>query len=174
MIESKTEKESLIEALNFSYKNELPEEYKDTKRVWARAIVKVLKCDNSRNYAVAYNNGNNGADIIKDFGNMASIVKVENVYPIDYLDTSTMPDLRKQSDIVSYLSRHGLDEEKVKALISSTDENGEKKSDEVKEADRQKVKALVISNAMSDYIEFHKEKQRLYEFKNSVIEGNYE
>lgn len=157
-MESKIEKESLYECLNVCLKNELPEEYKDEgKNNWARAIVHVVKCDNSNNYAVALNDGYGKPSIIKDFGNMAAIVRIDRIHVVDPIYNSMLPDLRNHSQIAIYLENMGEDIVKVKTMLSAEKLDGSSKTDEEKKKDRADVKAMVIRHAIREHMEKYTE-----------------
>ena len=141
-MESKNEQISLTECLSLSRINELPKEW-DGKKTWLKAIVKVTKCDNSCNYALADNNGRNNPSIMRDFGNMARIVKVEGIYPTYYMSENQKPDLRNKTDIVTYLANAGYNKDNVEFLLGTAGKNGEDKTDEEKKADKETVKMWV-------------------------------
>ena len=141
-MESKNEQISLTECLSLSRITELPKEW-DGKKTWLKAIVKVTKCDNSCNYALADNNGRNKPSIMRDFGNMARIVKVEGIYPTYYMSENQKPDLRNKTDIVTYLANAGYKKDNVEFLLGMAGKNGEDKTDEEKKADKETVKMWV-------------------------------
>lgn len=141
-MESKIEQESLIDVLSIVRKNELGKEW-DGKKIWLRAIVKVTKCDNSKNYAVAENDGNNNPHIIRDFGNSAKITQIDAIYPTYYISENQKPDLRNKTDICSFLSHAGYDKNNIEMLLSNTDEEGNEKTLDQKKQDKDYVKSLV-------------------------------
>lgn len=141
-MEQSIEKKTLIEVLNVCRLNELPKEW-DGKRIWLKGVAKVVKCDNSRNYAVVENDGNNNAHIRRDFGNMARIVKVETIYPIMYLNENMRPDLRNKPDITNFLKNAGYDEKKIEMMLGDVDSEGNDKTAEQKKADKKQIKAWV-------------------------------
>ena len=141
-MESKIEKESLVDCLSICRINSLNKEW-DGKKTWLKAIVRVKKCDNSVNYAIAENDGKNNASVIRDFGNMARIKKIEAIYPTYYLQENQKPDLRNKSDIVSYLNNFGYDRHTIEYLLGNTHKNGTEKTDEQKKLHKEKVKSIV-------------------------------
>jgi hypothetical protein len=98
-------RESLIDALSWASLRELPE--KDNgENIWIRALALVSKRDGSKAY-VALVKGKNGEDrIIRDFGSVSIIVKIEEVYAFEYLDSSYLPtfDSKKKEDKIKWLS----------------------------------------------------------------------
>lgn len=154
------EKESLVKVLNECYQHELPEPLKEgDNRIWVKAVAKVWKCDGSTNYCVVANDGSNNPVVMKDFGNPATIMKYDEIYPTLFLKDGYMPDLRKQSDCIEYLAKHEYKADEVAAYLSSKDENGEAKTDERKKSDRDKVKKCIIKCAIKDYLNYLEERK---------------
>lgn len=98
-------RESLINALSWASLRELPP--KDNgENIWIKALALVSKRDGSKAY-VALMKGKNGEDrLIKDFGSVSQVVKIEEVYAYSYLDSSYLPqfDSKKREDKVKWLS----------------------------------------------------------------------
>lgn len=98
-------RESLIDALSWASLRELPE--KDNgENIWIRALALVSKRDGSKAY-VALVKGKDGEDrIIRDFGSVSMIVKIEEIYAFEYLDSSYIPtfDSKKKEDKIKWLS----------------------------------------------------------------------
>jgi hypothetical protein len=98
-------RESLIDALSWASLRELPE--KDNgENIWIRALALVSKRDGSKAY-VALVKGKNGEDrIIRDFGSVSVIVKIEEIYAFEYLDSSYLPtfESKKKEDKIKWLS----------------------------------------------------------------------
>lgn len=141
-MESKIEKMSLVDCLSITRTNHLNKPW-DGKRIWLKAIIKVTKCDSSKNYAIAVNDGKNNPHIVRDFGNMARIVRVDEVYPYYYIHEDQKPDLRNKTDIVAYLTGSGYKKEDIESLLSNTEPDGTEKTEEKKKSDKEYVKALV-------------------------------
>lgn len=81
---------TLIEALSYCDLNVVPEE--DTKEyIWIRALALVKKTDGSSNYAVCERDKEANPKIVKDFGSVAAIVKIEKFYPFTLLDKQYIP-----------------------------------------------------------------------------------
>lgn len=158
-MESKNEQISLMECLSLSRMTELPKEW-DGKKIWLKAIVRVLKCDNSCNYALAENDGRNKPEIKRDFGNMARIVKIEAIYPTYYMSENQKPDLRNKTDIITYLGNAGFNKENVEFLLGTVGKNGEDKTDEEKKADKETVKMWVNEVSIKLQLEVLNDKTR--------------
>lgn len=111
-------RESLINALSWASLRELPP--KDNgENIWIKALALVSKRDGSKAY-VALMKGKNGEDrLIKDFGSVSQVVKIEEVYAYSYLDSSYLPqfDSKKREDKVKWLSlqRPDIDYESMTA-----------------------------------------------------------
>lgn len=81
---------TLILALSYCDLAECPKE--DTKEyIWLKALAYVKKSDGSANYVVVQRNEDGNPQIIKDFGNVAAIVKTEKYYPFMLLDKKYIP-----------------------------------------------------------------------------------
>lgn len=150
---SNIEENSLYDMLTELKMNEIPEELPaETENIWVKALVRVQKRDTSINYAIALNNGRDGTKIIKDSGRMSTIVKILNIYPLNYLDKRDIPTFNKQIDYVMYLVNNGYDEEECKALISRKDKDGNDKDAETLERDRSEIKQRVIETCIKNKI----------------------
>lgn len=81
---------TLIEALSYCDLNVVPEE--DTKEyIWIKALALVKKADGSSNYAVCERDKESNPKIVKDFGSVAAIVKIEKFFPFMLLDKQYIP-----------------------------------------------------------------------------------
>lgn len=168
-MESKTERISLMEAMSDAHVKEIPAELKDNKKIWVKAIVKVIKCNSKKNYALAINKGDGTPEIVKDYGDAARIVKVESIYPYYYLEDRYIPDLRNKQDIIAYLDNSRVDVEVIKKLLSTEMENGEKKSEEQRKADKEIVKKTVIKTAINNCIIEIEERRKSRRSYNELI-----
>lgn len=158
-MESKNEQISLMECMSLSRMTELPKEW-DGKRIWLKAIVKVSKCDNSKNYALAENDGRNNPFIKRDFGNMARIVNIDAIYPTYYMAENQKPDLRNKTDIITYLGNAGFNKENVEFMLGTVGKNGEDKTDEEKKSDKETVKMWVNEVSIKLQLEVLNDKTR--------------
>lgn len=150
---SNIEGNSLYDMLTELKMSEMPEELPaETENIWVKALVRVQKRDTSINYAIALNNGRDGTSIIKDSGRMSTIVKILNIYPLNYLEKRDIPTFNKQADYVMYLTNNGYDEEECKALISRKDKYGNDKDAETLERDRNEIKQRVIEVCIKNKI----------------------
>lgn len=85
--------EMLVDALQYASVRELPEEW-DGEREWIKALALVIKRNGSRAY-VALAKGKSGEDkIVKDFGEISAVAKVEKIHPYLYVEQSTMPQFK--------------------------------------------------------------------------------
>ena len=83
-------RKSLIDALSWASLRELPPK-DDGENIWIKALALVSKRDGSKAY-VALAKGKNGEDrMIKDFGSISQVVKIDEVYAYSYLDSSYLP-----------------------------------------------------------------------------------
>lgn len=150
---SNIEENSLYEILTELKMSEMPEELPaETENIWVKALVRVQKRDTSINYAIALNNGRGGTSIIKDSGRMSTIVKILNIYPLNYLDKRDIPTFNKQADYVMYLVNNGYNEEECQSLISRKDKDGNDKDAETLERDRNEIKQRVIEVCIKNKI----------------------
>lgn len=100
--------ESLISCLSYIGLRDLPKEW-DKENVYILAVGLVSKSDGTFNY-VALKKDKNGKDkIVKDFGNIASLCKIEKVYPYKYLDAAYVPTFktRAKEERISWLAKFG-------------------------------------------------------------------
>lgn len=149
----KSEDISLVDALSYSAKISLPEEYDEKKgAIWVLAIIHVTKCNGKSSYAIAKNNGYGIPEIIKDFGAIAKVQKVNHIYPYFYLNNTNLPDLRNHADIVNYLSYKGYDSDEVKLLLGTVKEDGTPKTKDEKEKDKQKLKKVIYYEAINSQL----------------------
>lgn len=150
---SKIEENSLYEMIEELRISEMPEELPaETENIWVKALVRVQKRDTSINYAIALNNGRGGTSIIKDSGRASTIVKILNIYPLNYLDKRDIPTFNKQADYVMYLVNNGYNEEECQSLISRKDKDGNDKDAETLERDRNEIKRRVIETCIKNKI----------------------
>lgn len=147
-------RESLSDALNWAKIGELPEKQdkRKSKKIWIAAIALVTKVDNSRNYAVVFNDGFGQPRIKKDFGKIALIKSIDELYPYDFLMEVDRPLLKNQLDIRNYVVSYGSDPKKIDYLLSENEADGTPKSEEKVKADLTKVR---------DYVDYHSIKNAL-------------
>lgn len=147
---TRTEENTFQQALSEARVTELPKPYsKKSDRIWLKAIVHVIKCDNSRNYAIAVNDGTGNPIIVKDFGKTSKIVKVDGLYPFLAMGPSGIPNLQTQNEIIAFLSGfYKNSEREVEQMLSNANADGSEKTDEQKKADREEIKKRVYYAAI--------------------------
>jgi hypothetical protein len=85
--------EMLIDALQYASVRELPNEAEEG-REWLKALALVSKKNGSKAY-VALAKGKMGEDkIVKDFGEISAVAKVEKIYPFLYVEQNTIPQFK--------------------------------------------------------------------------------
>ena len=152
---------TLTDALNCAGLSSLPKEATDN--FWMKAVVKVTKCDNSQNYAIAVNNAKGEPSVVRDFGNMARIIRIENVYPYYVMPKSAIPNLRNKQDIATYLNATiSMKTEDVLQKLSRKKEDGTDKTAEELKADKDEIETLVMKVA------FEQEMDRCSQYKNAT------
>ena len=140
---SKTE-QSMFDCLAFCKLSQLPEK-EDGKSVWVNAIAKTRKNDGCYYYCYVERGKDGKPKIMRDFGAVRTIVKMEEFYPILYLDSSYVKKFKKDEEgtalLVEYLKSEGvkidfenanrkdLDKENIKIAIQRqlTDEKKKNK-----------------------------------------------
>lgn len=167
---SRLEQETLIEMLNLAKVKDLPKEYKEGDDIWIMAIARVVKCDNSINYVMVVNNGDNKPSIIKDLGKSATVKRFLGIYPVHSLTNKYMPSLRKQEDIVKYLELRMNNPETVTQLLSTTKEDGTAKTEEERKADKDVVKKYIVRCALNDELN----RIKLNNYALSFLDGRQE
>lgn len=107
---TKTE-ESLFSCLAFCKLSQLPEK-EDGKSVWLNAIAKTRKNDGCYYYAYVERGKDGKPKIMRDFGAVRAIVKMEEFYPIVYLDSSYVKKFKKDEEgtekLIEYLKKEGV------------------------------------------------------------------
>lgn len=158
----KLEEQSKYDALNMANLPYLPEEYVDMEnsdRIWTRAICHVIKCDGSKNYCIARNDGFNSPIVINDFGNPSRIFKIDKVFPYEFVDRKELPIFTNRKDIIVFLANNGYDASYIENLFSPKDEYGNPKSKEKKAEDKEEIKKLLSSTFIKYNIEKIDEKK---------------
>ena len=101
-------KKSLISCLAALDLRDLPKEW-DKEDVWILAVGLVSKIDGTFSYAALRKDEDGNARVVKDFGNICAIRKIEKVYPYKFLDASFMPmfKTRAKDERIAWLERMG-------------------------------------------------------------------
>ena len=139
---NKTE-QSMFDCLAFCKLSQLPEK-EDGKSVWLNAIAKTRKNDGCYYYAYVERAKDGKPKIMRDFGAVRAIVKMEEFYPIVYLDSSYVKKFKKDDEgtekLIAHLKAYGvnidfenatrkdLDKENIKVAIQRQLEDEKKKS----------------------------------------------
>ena len=99
---------SLISCLAALDLRDLPKEW-DKEDVWILAVGLVSKIDGTFSYAALRKDEDGDARVVKDFGNICAIRKIEKLYPYKYLDASFMPffKTRSKDERISWLELMG-------------------------------------------------------------------
>lgn len=95
----KTE-QTLSEAMSFAAVRSIPQEWDGTSD-FTLAIAKVLKSNNVESYVIIRRLDDGTNIVIRDFGDVASIVKTIAIYPYEF--TSRKPLFRYKRDKVKYV-----------------------------------------------------------------------
>lgn len=99
---------SLISCLAALDLRDLPKEW-DKEDVWILAVGLVSKIDGTFSYAALRKDEDGNARVVKDFGNICAIRKIEKVYPYKFLDASFMPMFKTKAkdERIAWLERMG-------------------------------------------------------------------
>lgn len=105
----------LVDALCYLSLRDVPEEHNGTD-IWLKALVRTAKSDSSMGYAYMERDSKHvQGRIVKDFGSMASIVRIDKVYPFEILPEGYMPTFssNKKSERVEFLESKGVNDENI-------------------------------------------------------------
>lgn len=105
-------RESLVSALAHCSLRDLPS-VDNGEDVWISAVAKVIKSDGSVSYALVEKDGKGNSKIIKDFGSISAIKKIESYHPFAFLKSSYVPKFKtaKKDERIAYLTKKYGDEE---------------------------------------------------------------
>ena len=145
---SKTE-QSMFDCLAFCKLSQLPEK-EDGKSVWVNAIAKTRKNDGCNYYAYVERGKDGKPKIMRDFGAVRTIVKMEEFYPILYLDSSYVKKFKKDEEgtasLVEYLKSEGLKIDFENATRKDLDKENIKIAIQKQLADEKKKSKLIIKD----------------------------
>lgn len=142
---------SLSEALSRARLQELPDEYNDaSKLTWIKAVALVKKRDCSTSYCIVKNNTDGNPYVVSDFGSPSVIVSFEKIYPYQFLQENDIPNFTSKKQIEAYLVANGDNEEDVKKLLSTKNEDGTKKTAEQREIETNEINNRVIRFAAAN------------------------
>ena len=145
---TKTE-ESLFDCLAFCKLSQLPEK-EDGKSVWVNAIAKTRKNDGCYYYCYVERDKDGKPKIMRDFGAVRAIVKMEEFYPIVYLDSSYVKKFKKDEEgtasLIEYLKSIGVKIDFESATRKDLDKENIKIAIQKQLADEKKKSKLIIKD----------------------------
>ena len=145
---TKTE-ESMFDCLAFCKLSQLPEK-EDGKSVWLNAIAKTRKNDGCYYYCYVERDKDGKPKIMRDFGAVRTIVKMEEFYPILYLDSSYVKKFKKDEEgtalLAEYLKSVGVKIDFENATRKDLDKENIKIAIQKQLADEKKKSKLIIKD----------------------------
>ena len=145
---NKTE-QSMFDCLAFCKLSQLPEK-EDGKSVWLNAIAKTRKNDGCYYYAYVERGKDGKPKIMRDFGAVRTIVKMEEFYPIVYLDSSYVKKFKKDEEgtasLIEYLKSIGVKIDFESATRKDLDKENIKIAIHKQLADEKKKSKLIIKD----------------------------
>lgn len=145
---NKTE-QSMFDCLAFCKLSQLPEK-EDGKSVWLNAIAKTKKNDGCYYYAYVERGKDGKPKIMRDFGAIRTIVKMEEFYPIVYLDSSYVKKFKKDEEgtasLIEYLKSIGVKIDFENATRKDLDKENIKIAIQKQLADEKKKSKLIIKD----------------------------
>ena len=145
---SKTE-QSLFDCLAFCKLSQLPEK-EDGKSVWVNAIAKTRKNYGCYYYCYVERDKDGKPKIMRDFGAVRTIVKMEEFYPIVYLDSSYVKKFKKDDEgtasLIEYLKSIGVKIDFENATRKDLDKESIKIAIQKQLADEKKKSKLIIKD----------------------------
>ena len=145
---TKTE-ESLFSCLAFCKLSQLPEK-EDGKSVWISAVCRTKKNDGCHYYAYVERGKDGKPKIMRDFGAVRAIVKMEEFYPIVYLDSSYVKKFKKDEEgtarLIEHLKSEGVKIDFENATRKDLDKENVKIAIQKQLADEKKKSKLIIKD----------------------------
>lgn len=145
---SKTE-QSMFDCLAFCKLSQLPEK-EDGKSVWVNAIAKTRKNDGCYYYCYVERGKDGKPKIMRDFGAVRAIVKMEEFYPILYLDSSYVKKFKKDDEgtekLIAHLKKEGVNIDFENATRKDLDKENIKVAIKNQLADEKKKSKLIIKD----------------------------
>ena len=133
----------LEEALRVAQVGDLPPEIdKDYKKHWLKAIVKIQRSNGNIGYCLAVNDGNGGANIIRDFNPTGIIVNILSVHPYEEATRNIIPRFANDAQVIKYLCKSDFNRSDVELLLAT-----EGKTPEQIKADREVVRGYITQVA---------------------------
>lgn len=129
----------LEESLRVAQIGDLPPEIdKDYKKHWLKAIVKIQRANGYIGYCLAVNDGNGGANIIRDFNPTGIIVNILSIHPYEEVTRNIIPRFANDAQVIKYLCKSDFKRSDVEPLLVT-----EGKTPEQIKADREIVKGYI-------------------------------
>jgi hypothetical protein len=103
----------------------LPDKLSSTATVvWLRAIGLVRKINGTKNYVLLESDGER-TKIKRDFGSVAQIAEIEEIYPYESLEKKYVPSFQTDEDMLSYILKMNGNNVREKALLDRSDKSYE-------------------------------------------------
>lgn len=129
----------LEEALRVAQVGDLPPEIdKDYKKHWLKAIVKIQRANGYIGYCLAVNDGNGGANIIRDFNPTGIIASILSIHPYEEATHNIIPRFANDAQVIKYLCKSDFKRSDVEPLLVT-----EGKTPEQIKADREIVRGYI-------------------------------
>lgn len=145
----------LEEALRVAQVGDLPPEIdKDYKKHWLKAIVKIQRSNGNIGYCLAVNDGNGGANIIRDFNPTGIIVNILSVHPYEEATRNIIPRFANDAQVIKYLCKSDFKRPDVELLLAT-----EGKTPEQIKADREVVNGYIMQVATKQARELEETKR---------------
>lgn len=133
----------LEEALRVAQIGDLPPEIDGNyKKHWLKAIVKIQRSNGNIGYCLAVNDGNGGANIIRDFNPTGIIVNILSVHPYEEATRNIIPRFANDAQVIKYLCKSDFNRSDVELLLAT-----EGKTPEQIKADREVVNSYIMQVA---------------------------
>lgn len=99
-------RKSLLDALSWASLKDLPEKW-DGENIYILALGLAAKMDGSKSYVALKKDEKGNDKVVKDFGSVSIISRIDAVYPYLYLDGSFIPSFggQKKEDRINWLEQ---------------------------------------------------------------------
>ena len=139
----------MFDCLAFCKLSQLPEK-EDGKSVWVSAVCRTKKNDGCYYYCYVERGKDGKPKIMRDFGAVRTIVKMEEFYPIVYLDSSYVKKFKKDEEgtasLIEYLKSIGVKIDFENATRKDLDKENIKIAIQKQLADEKKKSKLIIKD----------------------------
>lgn len=129
-------------------------------KTFMTAIALTLRSNGMESYCVVENDGMGKPFIKADFGPLAAVVEIKNIYPVQALDKSVLPPFKSDEDIVKYLCKSLYSEKEIRPLLNDNLKNKEQIA-----KDHATVKGYIVKAAMDFAKRKAAESERVKEIK---------